>query len=174
MTGMNDNLLIPLQKEFKALFVCTRQTIASIPSDQWSSGSMRRCIPAWQVCHMLEPLRDLLRSEREEAAEAEPLAWQLTTRIKAGDIPEQAEAIAFLDALAPLILAHLAQVVRKTCGAKSLSNPPLNRWLYTLRHSIIHLSYLRHELLVRGVSVPDYIKHVVKIMRLWSANFDRA
>ena len=174
MTGMSDNLLIPLQKEFKALFVCAKRTVASIPSDEWSTGSIRRCIPAWQACHMLEPLRDLLRSMREEAVQVEPLAWELARRTKAGDIPAQVEVIAFLDALAPLILAHLSHVVQKTCGAKSLANPPLSRWLYILRHSIIHLSYLRHELLVRDVSVPDYTKHVVKIMRSWSAEFDRA
>ena len=162
---MNDNLLIPLKKEFKAFFLCAKQTIACIPSAQWCSGPMRRCVPAWQACHALELLRDLLRSESQAAVKTGPLAWKFGPRIKAGDIPQQTEVIAVLDVLAPLILAHLPGVVQKTCDAKQLSNPPLNRWLYVLRHSIIHLSYLRHELMVRGITVPDYIKYVARIMR---------
>ena len=162
---MNNNLFIPLKKEFKALFLCARQTIGCIPETEWRRGGSKRSVPVWQAVHMLMPLLDPIRHRKEVVAPLVSQERRFRKKVKSGDFPTQAEVVDFIEAVEPLVYQELPEVIERSCQPNPMCNPPLNRWLYTLRHSIIHLSYMRHDLIERGISVPEYIKYVARIMR---------
>jgi hypothetical protein len=161
---MKNNVLIPVKKEVKAMILATRETIASVPDDQWRVGEANRRIPARQACHFVPAIEDMAGTRGRIGAKHGIKSFGFRKTVAPDAYPSRAQFIAFLDEIEPLVYAQLEEVIDRTCVEKDWAHPPLNTFLYLLRHSIIHLSYMRNELIERGLHVPKYFKHVVRIM----------
>ena len=105
--AMRENLLIPLKKEFKALFLCMRETIASLSDADWRSGPSHRCVPVRQACHCLMCMEGLVDTPHALAREHGLVDYRWRKIVPAEEYPAQPRALAYLDEVESLAYVSL-------------------------------------------------------------------
>ena len=150
-TDINTNVINVFNREFDACLSCLEDTIAVLSADDWVAGETNRQKPVHQACHCIVPLIGYAGV----AVDSSRISFRFKTPTS---YPSQQEVICVIKRVRAYMKDCIAGVVDRTLVAKALRVPPLFKMLYLLRHTIVHLSYLRAEITRRGYKAPEYSK----------------
>ena len=86
-------------------------------------------------------------------------AGDMSFRFKATDkYPTRKRALEVAAIAREGLSAYITETVRRNSAKEGAAVPALFKLIYLLRHSVIHLSYMRNELARRGIRIPDFSK----------------
>ena len=138
-------------REFEAFRRCLKDTVEVTSDSDWVAGEKPRNRPVHQACHCLVALIGYTRASIDTS--------RISFRFKEPEeYPARSDILAAIADLENAIPSYVDAVVGKTLTDKQFAVPPLFRMIYLLRHSIVHLSYMRDELSRRGYRLPEYSK----------------
>jgi len=159
---MLTNITRPLVREFEAYLDCLKDTMSMIRDEDWTTGAAPRNRPVHQACHCLSGLVGYTGADIDMS--------RLSFRFKEPEqYPSRRDVLAAIAALRPAIAPYVEDVAGKSLTDKEFASPPLFKLIYLLRHSVIHLSYMRDELSNRGYKLPEYSKRFCPRQRRPSA-----
>ena len=141
------------------------EVTASIPAEEWKRGHRPHLVPVRQVCHMIGGCEMMVcRGSGKRFTWSQRfngLVGMFGRRYEAGELPDKGEVLEYL--------AETRRAVRTWLGGLAAGWPARPRrvnkgryssnlgWvLYILRHTVVHLGYLRSELRGRGISLPAF------------------
>lgn len=146
---MNVNTANAFLREFEAFMDCYTQTVEAIPDDDWAKGDAARSTPVHQACHCLVPIVSYTRADTD--------IQDITFRFKKpASYPSKDRVLEVASVSRQALPEYIQGIVTRNSTERELAVPPLFKLIYLLRHSIVHLSYLRDELARRGVRLPEY------------------
>jgi hypothetical protein len=152
-----DRISEPVLTEYSCLFQGLRDTIQAIPEREWTKGDRKGKVPARQACHLLLPLMRYSTSWRVKTTDRFDTAVSTFSRnVDTEDYPSQASVIEYTHEVEAVIEDWVPRLVKQTLTGKRKQHPPLGRAIYLLRHSVVHLAYLRREMYERDIPRPTY------------------
>ncbi|HUT61093.1 MAG TPA: hypothetical protein VNA25_24865 [Phycisphaerae bacterium] len=155
--AVRHNILEPIRREYRAAFKTLRQTLSCIPQGQWLEGRRKINEPVRQVCHLLFGVESYLGGHKAKmGGRFGTAAESFTSRIDPKKCPRPSEILRWIDEVVEIADRHIERAVDMSLRGTARQHPPLNRVLYVLRHTTVHLSYLIWELRARGVSCRGY------------------
>jgi hypothetical protein len=153
-----DRVSEPILREYRLAFQGLRDTIRAIPADEWTKGDRPGDVPVRQACHLLGAAEGYA-GHRARAGTRFGVPVESFGRIVAVDAyPSREAVLAYLEDVERRIEAWVIEKTRQALSGKKKVHSPLNRVLYLLRHTVVHLAYLRRELYARGIDRPEYGK----------------
>jgi hypothetical protein len=154
-----DRVSEPILREYHLAFQGLRDTIAAIPDDEWIRGDTKGDIPVRQACHLLHACEAYSSGHRIKSGHRFGIPVNSFRQVvKEGAYPSRDAVLAYADDVEDMISAWVPEVTRQALSGAPKVHSPLNRVIYLLRHTIVHLAYLRHELYRRGIDRPQYGK----------------
>jgi hypothetical protein len=152
-----DRIAEPILKEYADLFQGLRDTIRAIPAEEWAIGERKGKVPARQACHLLRALLHRSTSWKVKSTDRFEVAAATFSRNVAPDgFPSQQSILEYVDEVEAWVRPWVPELVRQTLSGKRKQHPPLGQAIYILRHSIVHLAYIRREMYERGIPRPGY------------------
>ena len=152
-----DRVSEPLLREFHLAFQGLRDAITVIPDEEWVRGETNGDVPARHACHLLH------------TCDAYSSAYRLKTGYRFGvpvdsfgpviekaDYPGREAVLIYAGEVEAQLAPWLSEMVRRALSGAPKARSPLYRVVYLLRHTVVHLSYLRRELYGRGIKRPHY------------------
>ncbi|MFH1567222.1 MAG: DinB family protein [Gemmatimonadota bacterium] len=146
----------PLLREYARAWKGLADSIRAIPDGEWRKGDKPGDVPARQACHLLFACNGYAGHRRRIGARFGVPVESFGRAVAPEDYPTREAVIAWI----PEVEEHVAQWVR-ACTRKALTGArkrysPLNTPVYVLRHTAVHLAYLRREMYRRGIPRPRY------------------
>ena len=155
--AIRHNVIEPIRKEYAAAFRTLRETLSCIPREEWLKGDGKINEPVRQVCHLLFALEGYLGGHKvRKAGRFGTGVESFASKVDPRKCPEPSDILPWINEVAEIADRHIERAVRLTLSDKAKQHPPLNRVLYVLRHTTVHLSYLIWELRSRGVDCQGY------------------
>ena len=153
----------PILREYRLAFQGLRDTIAAIPDDEWIRGETKGDIPVRQACHLLHACEAYSSKHRIKSGHRFGVPVNSFKQVvKKGAHPGRDAVLAYVDDVETLIAAWVPEVTRQALSGAPKVHSPLNRVVYLLRHTVVHLAYLRRELYKRGIERPPYGKRTAR------------
>jgi hypothetical protein len=159
---MNEDELIeqtaaPILQEYRLAFKALRGCIQHISDEDWIKGSDPGMILASQVCHLLWACDGYSGGWKVKASTKFGVpAGSFANHIFPQDYPGRGAVMAYVDEVEQQVSDWVVQKTRQNLTGKKKIHPPLTRVIYTLRHTVVHLSYLMRDMHLRGIPRPDY------------------
>jgi hypothetical protein len=152
-----DRISEPVLKEYRDFLRGLRDTIRAMPEEEWASGDKKGDVPVRHACHLLRALARCCSKWKIDYSDRFSGACATFSRnVDPEDFPKRAVVLECVDDVEPRVEAWVPEVVRQTVSGKRKRHPPLGRAMYILRHSIVHLAYIRREMYRRGIPRPPY------------------
>jgi hypothetical protein len=152
-----DRVSEPILREYGRAFQGLRETIAAIPDDEWIRGDTKGDVPVRQACHLLRACEAYSSGGQVKMGQRFGVPVDSFKRVVEGNAyPSRDAVLAYVDDVENRILDWVPGVVRQALTGAHKIHSPLNRVLYLLRHTVVHLAYLRRELYRRGIDRPRY------------------
>jgi hypothetical protein len=153
---MVERVSAPILREYRLAFQGLRDTIRAIPAEEWATGETPGDVPVRQACHLLYWC-DCYSGHRSHVGTRFGVPVESFGRTVPEDAcPDQEEVLAYTDEVEAKVEAWVVDKTRLALSGKRKAHSPLNLVIYVLRHSVVHLAYLRRELYVRGIPRPGY------------------
>jgi hypothetical protein len=83
-------------------------------------------------------------------------AATFSRNVDPADFPTRESILEYADQVEVRVQEWVPELVRQTVTGKRKPHPPLGRAIYILRHSIVHLAYIRREMFERDIPRPNY------------------
>jgi hypothetical protein len=152
-----DRVSEPILREYRLAFQGLRDTIAAIPDEEWIHGETKGDIPVRQACHLLRACEAYSSGHRIKMGQRFGVPVDSFKRVvDKADYPSREAVLAYVDDVEAQIAAWVPEVTRQALSGAPKVHSPLNRAIYLLRHTVVHLAYLRRELYKRGIDRPRY------------------
>jgi hypothetical protein len=147
----------PILREYRLAFQGLRDTISATPDDEWVRGETKGDMPVRQACHLLRACKAYSSGHRVKMGQRFGVPVDSFKRVvEEADYPSRDDVLAYVDDVEAQIDAWVPEVTRQALSGKPKIHSPLNRVIYLLRHTVVHLAYLRRELYKRGIDRPRY------------------
>lgn len=152
-----DRIAEPILKEYADFFQGLRDTIQAIPDDEWTKGKRKGDVPVRHACHLVRALARYCTAWKVDYSERFGSATATFSRnVDPEDFPDRAVVLECVGDVEGRVKAWVPEVVRQTVSGSRKRHPPLGRAMYILRHSIVHLAYIRREMYWRNIPRPPY------------------
>jgi hypothetical protein len=146
----------PILREYRLAFQGLRDTIRAIPAEEWIRGEALGDVPVRQACHLLYWC-DGYSGHRTPVGTRFGVPVESFGRVVPESVyPNQQDVLAYVDEVEVRIEAWVVDKTHQALSGKRRAHSPLNLVIYVLRHTIVHLAYLRRELYARGIPRPRY------------------
>ena len=156
-----DRVSEPILKEYHLAFQGLRDTIATIPDDEWIRGEKKGDIPVRQACHLLRACEAYSSRHRVKMGQRFGVPVDSFKRVvQESAYPSRDDVLAYVDDVEAQISTWVPEMARQALSGSAKIHSPLNRVIYLLRHTAVHLAYLRRELYARGIDRPRYGKRL--------------
>ena len=153
---MVERVSAPILREYRLAFQGLRDTIRAIPAEEWAKGDVPSDMPVRQACHLLYWC-ECYRGHRTRVGTRFGVPVESFARmVPEGAYPSQEDVLAYVDDVGSKVEAWVVDKTRQALSGKRKAHSPLNLVINVLRHTIVHLAYLRRELYARGISRPRY------------------
>jgi hypothetical protein len=158
-----DRVSEPILREYRLAFQGLRDTIEAIPDDEWIRGESKGDVPVRQACHLLRGCEAYSSGHRVKMGQRFGVPVDSFKRVvQEADYPSRDAVLAYVDDVEAQIAAWVPEVARQALSGAPKVHSPLNRVVYLLRHTVVHLAYLRRELYKRGLERPPYGKRAAR------------
>lgn len=152
-----DRVSEPILREYRLAFQGLRDTIAAIPDDEWIRGETKGDFPVRQACHLLRGCEAYSSGHRVKMGQRFGVPVDSFKRlVKETDYPSRDDVLTYVDDVEARICEWVPEVTRQALSGAPKVHSPLNRVIYLLRHTVVHLAYLRRTLYKRGIDRPRY------------------
>jgi len=156
-SAMFRNVFTPIHNEFTCALNGLRDTIGACPEAEWTKGDPASRIPVRQAAHCLFAIETYLGGHKRKMGQRFGYRCEnFRSNVQAGRYPGEKEVLKNLEEVRQIARTYIEEAVKKTLTDKARKHPPLNRVIYVLRHTVVHLAYLRRELFLRGIDLPAY------------------
>jgi hypothetical protein len=157
-----DRVCEPILKEFRLAFQGLRDTIAAIPDDEWIRGEAKGDVPVRQACHLLHTCDAYSSDYRLKIGHRFGVPVDTFSRVvEESAYPSRDAVLTYVDDVETQLRPWVCEMVQKALSGASKARSPLQRVVYLLRHTVVHLAYVRREMYTRGIKRPSYGKRVV-------------
>ena len=146
----------PILREYKLAFQGLRDTIEAIPAEEWTRGVKPGDIPVRQACHLLHAAEGYSGHRTRVGTRFGVPAESFGRKIAGDAYPDQKAVVAYVDDVEARIATWVLEKTQQALSGEKKQHSPLNRVVYVLRHTVVHLAYLRRELYARGIARPRY------------------
>ncbi len=151
-----DRVSDPILREYRLAFQGLRDTIEAIPAEEWTRGNRPGDIPARQACHLLHAAESYSGHRTRVGTRFGAPVESLKRRVAEDAYPNQKAVLVYVDDVEARIATWVVEKTRQALSGEKKQHSPLNLVVYVLRHTVVHLAYLRRELYVRGIDRPRY------------------
>ena len=149
----------PILREFHLALQALRDTIAATPDEEWIRGKTKGDVPVRHACHILHTCDAYTNGYRIKTGHRFGVPVDGFGRVVADDAyPGRDDVLVYADEMEAQVRAWVPEMIRKTLSGAPKARSPLDRVVYLLRHTVVHLSYMRRELYHRGIKRPHYGK----------------
>ena len=156
-SAMFRNVFGPIHREYTCALDGLRDVIKACPGAEWTQGETGSRMPVRQAAHCLFAVETYLGGHKRKMGQRFGCRCEnFRSKVPAGRYPPRREVLKNLQEVRPIARAFIEEAVRTTLTDKALRHPPLSRAIYVLRHTVVHLAYLRRELFLRGIDLPAY------------------
>jgi hypothetical protein len=154
----------PVISEYALAFKGLADSVRAIPEQEWTRGDTLGDVPARQACHLL--LACVAYSGGHRLRVGDRFGVRVETFhciIPRENYPSREAVLKWI----PEVEQQIARWVRD-CTRRALTGPrkrhtrpgtrysPMRKPVYVLRHTVVHLAYLRNEMRKRGIPRPGY------------------
>ena len=152
--------LVAVEQQLEATWKQWRKAIVDIPAEHWKTVDIDYLIPARHALHVINTVDGYCRNAQAESWNGlteshfgRPLDWEGTP---AGELPDQAECLAYLEAVRQHTQSWLSDLGDRGLLAPQQAFPwtgpnVLSRMIYVIRNSQDHTGQLNAELRRRGL-----------------------
>jgi hypothetical protein len=154
-----DRVSEPLLREFHLAVQALRDTIAATPEKEWIRGKTKGDVPVRHACHILHTFDSYTNGYHIKSGHRFGVPVDRFSRVVAdADYPSREEVLVYADEMEAQLASWVPEMVRRALTGAPKARSPLYRVVYLLRHTVVHLSYVRRELYYRGIKRPHYRK----------------
>ena len=141
-----------------------RETIETIPADEWVRGDSRRQTPVRQAVHIIGPFEAYAsRAAGGHFRWGDRWGHKVGTfarKIPVDELPDQQAVIEYLEEVRATVERWLGGIpMERLCRPRHVASgrfhSNLGRILYLLRHAVLHMGYLNEELHRRGIAYAE-------------------
>jgi len=151
------HILEPIVREYQAAFRALRESVMAFPYEEWISGERKANQPVRQACHLLFGVESYLGGHKARMGGRFGIRVEsFKSTLDPAQCPPPKAILPWIDEAEGIANAFIAKAVDASLTGTAKRHPPLNRVLYVLRHTIVHLAILRRELFERGIDRPRY------------------
>ena len=153
---MVDRVSAPILREYRLAFQGLRDTIRAIPVEEWAKGDALGDMPVRQACHLLHACESYSGHRTRVGTRFGVPVESFGRTVPEDAYPNQEDVLAYVDDVETRVDAWVVDKTRQALSGKPKAHSPLNLVIYVLRHTVVHLAYLRRELYARGIPRPKY------------------
>jgi hypothetical protein len=146
----------PILSEYALAFQGLRDTIEAIPAEEWTRGAKPGDVPVRQACHLLHAAEGYSGHRTRVGARFGVPVESFGRKVAEDAYPDQQAVVAYVDDVEAGVAAWVVDKTRQALSGGKKRHSPLNTVVYVLRHTVVHLAYLRRELYARGIDRPGY------------------
>ncbi len=137
----------PLMVEYRAALSAVRDAILAFPKDEWRKGEKKANQPVRQAGHLLYAIELSLGGHRARVGKRFGVPVEsFTANFAAEDCPSAEEFLPWIEEVEQIAMKYIEGAVTKSITGSPKKHLPLRRPTYLLRHTVVHLTLLRHEL----------------------------
>jgi hypothetical protein len=152
-----DQLSEPVIKEYKLAFKAVRGCIDHIPDTEWTQGIEPGFILARQVCHLLWACDGYSGGWKVKASTRFGVpAGSFAGQITPNEYPSRQVVLEYTDEVEMQVVAWVRKKAHLSLTGKAKAHRPFDVVIYSLRHTVVHLSYIMRDMHTRGISRPAY------------------
>jgi hypothetical protein len=146
----------PILREYALAFRGLRDTIEAIPAEEWTRGARPGDVPVRQACHLLHAAEGYSGHRTRVGTRFGVPAESFGRKVAEDEYPDQKAVLSYVDDVEAKVATWIVEKTRQALSGGVKQHSPLNRVVYVLRHTVVHLAYLRRELYARGIDRPRY------------------
>lgn len=146
----------PILREYRRAFQGLRDTIQAIPAEEWTRGDKPGDVPVRQACHLLYAAEGYSGHRTRVGTRFGVPVESFGRHVAEDDYPDQEAVLAYADDVESKVTAWVVAKTRQALSGGKKRRSPLDRVVYVLRHTAVHLAYMRRELYARGIARPRY------------------
>jgi hypothetical protein len=145
----------PIVREFRLALKGLRDSVRGVPDAEWTRAEQPGDSFPRQACHLLLALEAYLDGHRVKLGRRYGVPVESFHRsvVRFPSRQQVLEQIAEVDAK---VEGWVLRFARRAMAGGPKRHNPLNVVVYTLRHTVVHLAYLRREMYQRGIRRPRY------------------
>ena len=152
-----DRVCEPLLREYCLAFQALRDAMAVTPDDEWIRGDVKGDIPVRHACHLLHTCDAYSSEQRIKVGHRFGVPVDTFGRVvEDSAYPSRDAVLVYVDEVETQLAPWVRKMARQALSGAPKARSPLYRVVYLLRHTVVHLSYLRRELYERGIDRPKY------------------
>ncbi|MBN1284644.1 MAG: DinB family protein [Anaerolineae bacterium] len=158
---MNPNPIgISLADQFKRVWEQVRDAIAHCTDAEWRRSDLREFVPAGLACHLVETVEFYVAPSPDDFPWTACWGGANWETDDPETLPGRAVVLAHIDQLEPKVDAWLRGAPDEALLGENTfpwtGANPMERMIYTLRHSQHHLAEINEELTRRGLPPADW------------------
>lgn len=147
----------PLIREYRLAFKGLADSIRAIPETEWTQGDRPGDVPIRQAAHLLYACVAYGGGHRLKHGQRFGVPVEsFHALVPAEAMPDRQAVLDWIPEVEELILGWIEESARKALTGTRKAHSPLNKPVYVLRHTVVHLAYLRREMYRRDIPRPRY------------------
>jgi hypothetical protein len=147
----------PVIREYRLAFRGLADSIWAIPEAEWTRGDRPGDVPVRQAAHLLFACVAYGGGHRLKHGQRFGVPVESFQKIVPAEaMPDRQAVLDWIPEVEGLVVGWVTRCARQALTGTRKAHSPLNVPVYVLRHTVVHLAYLRREMYRRDIPRPRY------------------